>query len=122
MPNPYKKFQVDFSHEQQLQNSRGKLSYAVNILLNMKDTLALIGEHSKAMVNWKGIPEAEQRNFERDLVNLSRDIQCYIQTSQKILRTSDDLKSMVSLQAPNIPMVSRCPICLTRLLYSMTIS
>lgn len=100
MPNPYKKFQVDFSHEQQLQNSRGKLSHALNILLNTKDTVGLIGDHSRGMVHSESIAEAEQRDFQRDLDNLSRDVQCYIQTSQKLLRVSDDLKSMVSLQRP----------------------
>lgn len=98
MPNPYRKFKIDFSHEQQLQNSRGKLSHALNILTNMKDTVSLIGEHSKAMVHSKSIPESEQREFQRDLDNLSREIQCYIQTSGKLLRMSDDLKSMASPQ------------------------
>lgn len=96
MPNPYKEFQVDFSHKQQLQNSRRKLSHALNILLNTKDTLGLIGDHSKGMAYSKCIAEEEQKDFQRDLENLSRDVQCYIQTSQKLLRVSDDLKSMVS--------------------------
>lgn len=102
MPNPYQKFRIDFSHEQKLQDCRGKLSHALNILTNMKDTLGLIGDHSKAMVHSKSIPEAEHTDFERDLDNLSRDIRCYIRTSKKLLQMSDDLKSMASSPTCNI--------------------
>lgn len=102
MPSPYQKFKVDFSHEQQLQISRGKLSHALNILTNTRDTLRLISDHSKAMVRSKSIPAAEHTDFKRDLDNLSRDIQCYVRTSQKLLRMSDDLKSMVGPQMPDM--------------------
>lgn len=102
MPNPYQKFKIDFSHEQKLQDSRAKLSHALTILTNMKDTLGLIGDHSKAMVNSQSIPAAEHTGFQRDLDNLSRDIQCYIRTSKKLLRMSDDLKSMASPHTPGM--------------------
>lgn len=122
MPNPYQKFKVDFSHEQKLQDARGKLSHALTILTNMRDTLGLIGDHSKAMVNSKSIPAAEHIYFQRDLDNLSQDIQCYIRTSEKLLRMSDDLKSMASHQTPDIlQMAYKFPICLTLLLCSTTI-
>lgn len=96
MPSPYQKFDIKFSHEQYLHNLRGKLCHAQSILVNTRDTIKLVREHGSAMELCQDFPAEEHSNFRRDLDSLSREVDCHIGTSNKLLRMSDDLKSMAN--------------------------
>lgn len=95
MPNSYQNFKISFSHEQHLHNLTGKLRHAQNILINTRDTFKMIREHGDAIDCWQSALSVEDSSFHRDLDNLSREVEGYIGTSRKLLRMSDDLKSMV---------------------------
>ncbi|KAK2603129.1 hypothetical protein N8I77_009609 [Diaporthe amygdali] len=94
IPNPYHKFKIKFSHEQHLHNLRGKLRHAQNILANTRHTFKTIREHGSALAHWKGLLPADHAGFNRELDNLSQEVEGYIGTAHKLIRMSDDLKSM----------------------------
>ncbi|KAI0442352.1 hypothetical protein F4803DRAFT_551227 [Xylaria telfairii] len=96
IPNPYRKFRINFSHEQHLHHLKGKLHYALNILTNTKSTLGVIAAHEVSVAQEQSIPPAVHQEFQRKLGNITREVDNYLETAHKLLHISDDLKSMYS--------------------------
>ncbi|KAI1212577.1 uncharacterized protein F4807DRAFT_472124 [Annulohypoxylon truncatum] len=94
IPNPYRKFEINFSHEQNLHHQRGKLHHARNILTNTRNTMNVIAEHESAVAEKQILCPAIHDDFQRKLRNISREVDSYIETVHKLLRMSDDLRSM----------------------------
>ncbi|KAI2626054.1 hypothetical protein GGS26DRAFT_563097 [Hypomontagnella submonticulosa] len=94
IPNPYKKFKIDFSHEQHLHNHRGKLHHARSILTNTKNIIDVIAEHESAVTRKQDLSPAIHDDFQRELRNISQEVDNYIETSHRLLHISDDLGSM----------------------------
>jgi hypothetical protein len=95
MPNPYRVFKINFSHEQRLHNLKGKLHHARNILINTRKNLNVIAGHESVMAEQLGLSPAVHNDFQCELKNITREVESYIGTSRKLLFTSDNLKSMV---------------------------
>lgn len=96
IPNPYRKFKINFSHEQHLHRSKGKIHHARTILINTKNTLNIIAEHECFVAREQRLSPAIHEDFQRELRNISREVDNYIETTHKLLCIADDLKSMVS--------------------------
>ncbi|KAH6717630.1 hypothetical protein BKA61DRAFT_670054 [Leptodontidium sp. MPI-SDFR-AT-0119] len=94
IPNPYKNFKINFSHEQHLHHLRGKLHHARSILTNTMNTFRIIAEHESAVAQEQSLCPVVHHEFQRELRNLSREVDNYLDTSQKFLCMADDLKSM----------------------------
>ncbi|KAI0383443.1 hypothetical protein F5Y04DRAFT_278620 [Hypomontagnella monticulosa] len=96
IPNPYEKFKINFSHEQHLHNHRGKLHHARSILTNTKNIINTIAEHESVVAQMLSLDPAMHDEFQRKLCSISREVDHYIETSHKLLRVSDDLRTMYS--------------------------
>ncbi|KAI1383677.1 uncharacterized protein F4822DRAFT_421384, partial [Hypoxylon trugodes] len=96
IPNPYEKFEIKFSHEQHLHYQRGQLHDALSILINTRNTLNVIAEHESAVAQRQSLSSVSHNEFQRTMRNISRNVDNYIETTNKLLRTSDDLRSMYS--------------------------
>ncbi|XXH05661.1 hypothetical protein Hte_012096 [Hypoxylon texense] len=92
--NPYEKFKINFSHEQHLHLLRGKLHHARTVFTNTRNTVNVIAEHEKVVAQKQSLCLAIHEDFQRKLRNISQEIDNYIETSHKLIRVSDDLKSM----------------------------
>ena len=95
-PYPYEKLKINFSRQQDLHNLRGKLHHAQSILTSTRNTLNVIAEHESAVAQKQSLSPAIHENFQRNLRNISREVDNYIETSHELLLMSDDLRSMVS--------------------------
>ncbi|KAI1460048.1 hypothetical protein F4805DRAFT_13777 [Annulohypoxylon moriforme] len=95
-PNPYKKFKIDFSHEQRLHNYREKLHDTRCILANTRNTINTIAEHEYAVSENLNLSPAVHDDFQRKLRNISREVDNYIEISEKLLHVSEDLRLMYS--------------------------
>ncbi|KAI1119109.1 hypothetical protein F5Y14DRAFT_460409 [Nemania sp. NC0429] len=95
-PNPYSKFKIDFLHEQRLHILRGKIHHAQTILINTKNTFSIIAEHERSVAQQQSLSTASHENFQRELRNISGEVDTYIATTHKLLCTAHDLKSMYS--------------------------
>ncbi|KAI1125766.1 hypothetical protein F5Y10DRAFT_246292 [Nemania abortiva] len=74
--------------------TRRRIHHAHSILINTKATFQLITEHECA-VAWKhNIDPTVYDDFQRKMRNLSRELDNYVTTSHKLLRMSDDIKSI----------------------------
>jgi hypothetical protein len=76
------------------------LHHALSILTNMINTFRIIAEHESAVAQEQSLCQAVHHEFQRELRNLSREVDNYIETSHKFLRMADDLKSMVRPDSP----------------------
>ena len=65
------------------------------------NTFRIIAEHESAVAQEQSLCPAVHHEFQRELRNLSREVDNYIGTSQKFLRMADDLKSMVRPDSPS---------------------
>ncbi|KAI0550438.1 hypothetical protein F4679DRAFT_542383 [Xylaria curta] len=96
IPNPYRKFKINFSHEQHLHLLKGKLHHARTILVNTKNTFNVIVEHECLVAREQNLSLTVHEEFQRRLRNISCEVDTYIETTYKLLCISDDLKSMYS--------------------------
>ncbi|KAI0399416.1 hypothetical protein F4802DRAFT_589612 [Xylaria palmicola] len=96
IPQAYHKFKVRFPDEQHLHYLRGKLHSALTILLNTKTTLGTIAEHEVSLAQEHSVPSVAHENFQRQLRNICREVDGYMETTHKLLRISDDIRTMYS--------------------------
>lgn len=59
------------------------------------NTFRIITEHESAVAQEQSLCPVVHHEFQREVRNLSREVDNYIETSHKFLRMTDDLKSMV---------------------------
>lgn len=95
-PNPFSKFGFDLSHVQHLHSQKGKIRHAQTIPINTKNTLAMIAKHECSVAQQQSLNPAVHEDFQRELRNISREVDNYIETAHKLLGISDDIMSMVS--------------------------
>ncbi|KAI1157381.1 hypothetical protein F5B18DRAFT_666015 [Nemania serpens] len=112
-PNSNAKFETNLSRERHLHLLKRKIHNARMILINTKSTLSIIAEHESDIAKHKhqgpehGITKeisgesyfqtlyrAIHEDFQRELRNISREIDTYIETTNKLFSISDDLKSI----------------------------
>ncbi|KAI1147688.1 hypothetical protein F4825DRAFT_471192 [Nemania diffusa] len=95
IPSLYHKLKITSSH-QQLHHLKGKLHHARTIFMNTRATINIIATFENSIAQEKrALPDIHDE-FQLKLNNISREVDNYILTTDKLLRISDDLKSMYS--------------------------
>ncbi|KAL2870915.1 uncharacterized protein BJX67DRAFT_210551 [Aspergillus lucknowensis] len=90
----YGEFQVDFSSKQAIHLLRRKLHHAAAILENSLSTIATLGSHADVMARKANLALQIHDDFQRELQNLAGELRNYLHTTQKLLRCSDDIRSL----------------------------
>ncbi|KAL2811839.1 hypothetical protein BJX63DRAFT_397920 [Aspergillus granulosus] len=90
----YGEFQVDFSSKQDIHALRCKLHHAATILENSLSTIVTLGSHGDTMAKKANLPLQIHEDFQRELQNLSGELRNYLHTTQKLLKYSDDIRSL----------------------------
>ncbi|KAI1806718.1 hypothetical protein F4811DRAFT_122101 [Daldinia bambusicola] len=91
---PYGDFGLDFSSRQQIHAVRHKLYHARSILANTSNTLATISMHEKTLAEACHIPMDIHDGFQRELQNVSTELNNHKQTTRKLLSFATDIGLM----------------------------
>ncbi|KAH8896843.1 hypothetical protein GQ53DRAFT_838316 [Thozetella sp. PMI_491] len=91
---PYGQFQIGFSCLQKIHNIRRKLHHANSILANTTRVLAVIQKHEDTLAQKSTTPASIHDNFQRELHSISGEVASHLETTQKLLNLSNDIRSM----------------------------
>lgn len=93
---PYSAFGIDLSSKQRIHVLRESLYNAYCILCNIQDTIAKIRRHANKIAYLCHVSATVQEVFQESLENMASEVRNHKRTAWKLLRLSDDIKSMVS--------------------------
>ncbi|KAI0193438.1 hypothetical protein F4808DRAFT_358368 [Astrocystis sublimbata] len=91
---PYGEYGIGFSSRQQVHALRLKLHHARSILANTLNTIKTIRMHEETIAKLCNLPVPIQQEFQRELGNISTELQNHEQTVQELLSVSQDIGRM----------------------------
>ncbi|KAK4182691.1 hypothetical protein QBC35DRAFT_147113 [Podospora australis] len=91
---PYAEFGLDFKSKQRIHHLRGKLLNALSILRNTTSILAAITAHECRVADMCEISELSRKDFGCELANIGGEVHNHIQTCEKLLGRSSDIRLM----------------------------